>query len=514
MMMVPPPHPHFHYSPFHHHHGPPVSGPGPDFSDIMMHDGPRPHNEMMPRPPADAERRHAEAVHRWRYERAAGTGTGKPANGKSAEKQDMPSEGDTDKHESGCKSSSSQDDMYENALLLASLAKSPGTDNSRLRLDRRALDQNDDLPQAEPPQDQVDAAIPKPNIVTPVSSERQFVEELHQHHRVLLSPPDESFYQRQERGGDKSSTSQPAIFRTPQKKRGHGEDARRNTSSSKSKKKMRAVYGQHPAYPPSNGLFVSPGPPLPFSKEGAGAEYPPPPYSYPYPHNLPPRFDSGHSRRQVEEEEVSPYHRSSPSYPPTAFPFPLPRFTPSRHPSQLPPHPHTPQFIYRHNDHYLAAGTIEPRHNNDDSQTLASHGIGFRRSTKQKEYPAIASIDPNKAYLAGKTVITRSKWAWRDFPELEAFLVENRETYLQHSAMNYTQEQKEYNNKLTERLLEVADENGYIFHANDFDFVSIRDRIRCYYKSYVQAKKKKGKIVSYPKVKRTVKADKEGIEEE
>ena len=486
----------------------------------MMHDGPRPHNEMMPRPSADAESRHAEAVHRWHYERAAGTGTGGPANGKSVEKQDMPSEGDTGKHEieSVCKSSPSQDDMYENALLLASLAKSPGKDSSRPRLDRRDLDQKDDLPenppprpQAEPPQDQVDAAIPKPNIVTPVSSERQFVEELHHHQRVELSPPDQSFYHRQERGDEKSRKLQPSIFRTPQKKRGHVEDTR-NTSSSKSKKKMRTVYCQHPAYPPANGLFVSPGPPLPFSKEGAGAEYPPPPYSYPYPHNLPPRFDSDHSRRQVEDEEVSPHHRSSPSYPPTAFLFPPPRFAPSRRPSQLPPrpsHPHSPQFIYQHNDHYLAAGTTGPRYNNDDSQTLTSHGIGFRRSTKQKEYPAIASIDPNKAYLAGKTVITRSKWAWRDFPELEAFLVENRETYLQHSAMNYTQEQKEYNNKLTEMLLQVADENGYVFHANDFDFVSIRDRIRCYYKSYVQANKKKGKIVSYPKVKRSLKAEDE-----
>ena len=428
MMMVPPPHPHVHYSPYHHHHGSP--GPGSDSSDIMMH-GPRPHIEMMTRPSADVESRHAEAVHRWRYERATGAGTGRPANRKTEQKQDMPSEGDTDKHESVCKSSPSQDDMYENALLLASLAKSPEKDNSRP--DRRDLDQNDNLPenppprpQAGPPQDQVNAAIPKPNIVTPVSSERQFVEELHHQQRVDLSPPDQSFYHRQGRGDEKSRKLQPSIFRTPQKKRGHVEDTR-NTSSSKSKKKVRSVYGQHPAHPTANGFIVSPGPPLPFSKEGTGAEYPPPPYPYPYPHNLPPRFDSGHSRRRVEEEEVSPHHQSNASYPPIAFPFPPPRFAPSRHPSQLPPrpsHPHSPQFIYQHNDHYLAAGTIG--YNNDDSQTLTSHSIGFRRSTKQKEYPAIASIDPNKAYLAG----------WRDFPELEAFLVENRETYLQHSAMN------------------------------------------------------------------------------
>ena len=120
-----------------------------------------------------------------------------------------------------------------------------------------------------------------------------------------------------------------------------------------------------------------------------------------------------------------------------------------------------------------------------------------------RSYPAIASIDPAEAYRATKSVITRSqKWAWRDFPELEAFLVANRDEYLRHSARNYTPEQKEYNNNLTERLLAVADESGYVFHGGDFDFVSIRDRIRCYYKSYVQANKKKGRIVSYPKTKR------------
>ena len=120
-----------------------------------------------------------------------------------------------------------------------------------------------------------------------------------------------------------------------------------------------------------------------------------------------------------------------------------------------------------------------------------------------REYPAIASLDPAEAYHANKSVITRSqKWAWRDFPELEAFLVAHRDEYLRHSARNYTPEQKEYNNNLTVQLLAVAGESGYVFHSGDFDFVSIRDRIRCYYKSYVQANKKKGRIVSYPKVKR------------
>ena len=125
-------------------------------------------------------------------------------------------------------------------------------------------------------------------------------------------------------------------------------------------------------------------------------------------------------------------------------------------------------------------------------------------------YPAIASLDPAEAHRATKAVITRSqKWAWRDFPELEAFLVANRDDYLRHSARNYTPEQKEYNNRLTQQLLAVAAESGYVFHSGDFDFGSVRDRIRCYYKSYVQANKKKGRIVSYPKTKRAKVADEE-----
>ena len=58
--------------------------------------------------------------------------------------------------------------------------------------------------------------------------------------------------------------------------------------------------------------------------------------------------------------------------------------------------------------------------------------------------------------------------------------------------MNYTAEQKQYNNWLTERLLEVAEQNHYVFDPEDFNFVGIRDRIRCYYKSYVQTARKRG----------------------
>lgn len=71
-------------------------------------------------------------------------------------------------------------------------------------------------------------------------------------------------------------------------------------------------------------------------------------------------------------------------------------------------------------------------------------------------------------------------------------MIANRDDYLEHSSKNYTAEQKQYNNWLTERLLEVADQHSYAFDPEDFNFVAIRDRIRCYYKSYVQTARKRG----------------------
>ena len=81
--------------------------------------------------------------------------------------------------------------------------------------------------------------------------------------------------------------------------------------------------------------------------------------------------------------------------------------------------------------------------------------------------------------------------------ELEAFMIANREEYLRHSALNYTVQQKIYNNKITEQLLEIASEHGYVFDEVEFSFVTVRDRIRCYFKSYVQSAKKRGVTVGY-----------------
>lgn len=93
--------------------------------------------------------------------------------------------------------------------------------------------------------------------------------------------------------------------------------------------------------------------------------------------------------------------------------------------------------------------------------------------------------------------ILRKKFSWKNYPELEAFLIANREEYLRHSALNYTVQQKQYNNRLTERLLDLAAEHGYVFDESEFSFVTVRDRIRCYFKSYVQSAKKRGVIIGY-----------------
>jgi hypothetical protein len=58
---------------------------------------------------------------------------------------------------------------------------------------------------------------------------------------------------------------------------------------------------------------------------------------------------------------------------------------------------------------------------------------------------------------------------------------------------------------LTERLISLAEKHGYIFDPEEFSFVAIRDRIRCYYKSYVQTARKRGIMLPSDKTK----ADKE-----
>jgi hypothetical protein len=78
---------------------------------------------------------------------------------------------------------------------------------------------------------------------------------------------------------------------------------------------------------------------------------------------------------------------------------------------------------------------------------------------------------------------------------LEQFLIANRDEYLRHSALNYTAEQKQYNNWLTERLMDLAAHHHYVFDPDEFNFVAIRDRIRCYYKSYIQTARKHNQLI-------------------
>lgn len=124
-------------------------------------------------------------------------------------------------------------------------------------------------------------------------------------------------------------------------------------------------------------------------------------------------------------------------------------------------------------------------------------------TNQNNNLPNIMSQHKRKALeqssIKGKsmTVIHRKKFSWKNYPELEAFLVANREEYLRHSALNYTIQQKKYNNRLTERLLDLAAEHHYVFNEDEFSFVTVRDRIRCFYKSYVQSSKKRGIVLGY-----------------
>lgn len=93
--------------------------------------------------------------------------------------------------------------------------------------------------------------------------------------------------------------------------------------------------------------------------------------------------------------------------------------------------------------------------------------------------------------------ILKKKFSWKKYPPLEKFLLANRDEYIRHSTLNYTLQQKQYNNNLTKQMIELAAQCGLIFDDNDFSFVTIRDRIRCYYKSYVQSLKKRGVLLGY-----------------
>lgn len=133
-------------------------------------------------------------------------------------------------------------------------------------------------------------------------------------------------------------------------------------------------------------------------------------------------------------------------------------------------------------------------------ENLTSISEATQKKKKHKARPSMLRTNKEpSSQINGDSdkKVLRKKFSWKNYPELEDFLIANREEYLRHSAMNYTMQQKEYNNRLTERLLELASDSGYVFDEESFSFVAIRDRIRCYFKSYVQSKKKRGLILGY-----------------
>lgn len=124
-----------------------------------------------------------------------------------------------------------------------------------------------------------------------------------------------------------------------------------------------------------------------------------------------------------------------------------------------------------------------------------------------KTIRSVLSTNPSSKFVLSRVDgtnkvkdVLRKKFSWKSFPELEQYLIDNRSQYLQFSnQLNYTAEQKRYNNKLTQGLLDLASEEGYVFEG--FTFAAVRDRIRCYYKSYVQATKKKKLKTKRPSTK-------------
>ncbi len=146
-------------------------------------------------------------------------------------------------------------------------------------------------------------------------------------------------------------------------------------------------------------------------------------------------------------------------------------------------------------------GDGDTRRKSDRDGEARSNGMGT--SNKKKNIIMNPSAPFTHKYV-GETVapdvavrdVLRKKFSWKSFPELETYLIDHRKQYLECSnAMNYTKAQKNYNNELTHGLLQLAANEGYVFE--EFTFAAVRDRIRCFYKSFVQATKKKKRAHHY-----------------
>ena len=440
----------------------------------------------------------------------------------------------------------------------------------------------------------------KPNIVTPVTSERAFVEDaankttvqhLHHRHRVTetFPPPDSLFYEEQQNGQDDEEEGAAGAGRGRDGGRGlprvdqGGQPRRRPPLPPPPPGSVAGSCGYYISMRPSPDYYGTPrsspqsdpshSPEAVIRSGGGGGTPPRVGAVVPGVHQLsPPAIFRSTTKRQREDDEVTPgrdkdaeaslsrrrsrprHNGYVPSPPPprhslvTRMPYyqgaapPPPLYYHDHPPAHFDQHPHHPSArfegdAYSHGNYGANPSPPSPPH----SHGLHAHpspppGTGYhlhapppshcgphyhpeaqsyndynRRSSAnvarvapQHTTSAQKAVEHNSIYVTaseyiGKTVITKAqKWAWKDYPELEAFLVANRDDYLRHSAMRYTPQQKQFNNHLTDGLLAVAHRHNYVFHRDDFDFAAIRDRIRCYYKSYVQSNKKKGVIVSYP----------------
>jgi hypothetical protein len=112
----------------------------------------------------------------------------------------------------------------------------------------------------------------------------------------------------------------------------------------------------------------------------------------------------------------------------------------------------------------------------------------LRKGFNWRQYPEVRKLHPYTSFF-GSILFLMSLVHSHETIQLEEYLRLHREGYFQHSSLNYSVEQRNYNNTLTRGLLEVARVEGYVFE--NFTFTLVRDRLRCYYKSYVQSTKKR-----------------------
>lgn len=173
---------------------------------------------------------------------------------------------------------------------------------------------------------------------------------------------------------------------------------------------------------------------------------------------------------------------------------PLPPYGAAPPPSQF-AHPHDSYDPY--NYHALNSPSSSAKDRHPHGAVVSSEAEGVRVSGGMVFDAKTHQFRKGGRSIHSAPVILRKKFSWRNYAELEEYLIANRAEYLRHSALNYTAEQKHFNNQLTEGLLELAAKLNYVFDETCFNFVTVRDRIRCYFKSYVQSSKKRGVVVGF-----------------